>query len=200
MSSEKRSYQLRARAERQRETRERIVAAVAELHQEVGPARTTVSEIARRAGVQRLTVYNHFPEEGEMFAACQAHYLASHPGPDFTEALGLPDPRDRAAAALAALYAVFRDREPMLDKILRDRSGLPELDVLLEGSVDAPAAHLAEALAGGFPAGSSENRSRIDAVLALAVDFRTWQRLVGRGFDDTGAAALMADLVACAAA
>ncbi|MBV8944057.1 MAG: helix-turn-helix transcriptional regulator, partial [Solirubrobacterales bacterium] len=69
MSSEKRRYQLKARAESQRQTRERIVRATMELHREVGPAQTTIAEIARRAGVQRLTVYNHFPEEAELFEA-----------------------------------------------------------------------------------------------------------------------------------
>ena len=59
-----------------------------ELHKEVGPAKTTVAEIARRAGVQRLTVYNHFPEDVELFAACQAHWIGLHPQPDFS----LPSP------------------------------------------------------------------------------------------------------------
>src|ERR687884_1351338 len=87
MSTEKRTYELRARAERQAETRRRIAAATAELHQEVGPARTTIAEIARRAGVQRPTVYNNFPSERELFAACQAHFLAANPLPDLETAL-----------------------------------------------------------------------------------------------------------------
>ncbi|MCY7302061.1 MAG: TetR/AcrR family transcriptional regulator, partial [Thermoleophilia bacterium] len=40
----------------------------------VGPAATQISEIARRAGVQRVTVYNHFPDEASLFAACSAHW------------------------------------------------------------------------------------------------------------------------------
>ena len=67
MSSESRKYELKARAEKQADTRRRIVEATSELHEEVGPARTTVAEIARRAGVQRLTVYNNFPNETELF-------------------------------------------------------------------------------------------------------------------------------------
>ena len=82
MFSEKRNYELRARAGRQQATRRRIVEATVALHREVGPARTTVAEIARRAGVQRLTVYNHFPDDAQLFAACQAHFLAQHPPPD----------------------------------------------------------------------------------------------------------------------
>src|SRR5256885_16836927 len=88
MSSETRTYELKARAEKQAETRRRIVEATAALHTEVGPARTTVAEIARRAGVQRLTVYNNFPEERELFEACGAYWLAGNPPPGPTPPLG----------------------------------------------------------------------------------------------------------------
>src|SRR4051795_10199971 len=80
--AEKRTYELKERARKQAETRRRIVEATVALHQEVGPARTTVAEIARRAGVQRLTVYNHFPDERELFGACSAHFIGGHPPPD----------------------------------------------------------------------------------------------------------------------
>src|SRR5215217_7125740 len=99
MSTEKRKYQLKARAQAQRETRRRIVESTAALHEELGPARTTVAEIARRAGVNRLTVYNHFPDDGELFAACQRHFLARHPPPDLAPALALEDPVERVLAA-----------------------------------------------------------------------------------------------------
>ncbi len=95
MSSETRPYEMKVRADRQRETRERIAEVAAELHGEVGPARTTVAEIARRAGVQRLTVYNHFPDDAALFPACSAHFLSLHPFPDPTPAFEEPEPRDR---------------------------------------------------------------------------------------------------------
>src|ERR1700716_4009671 len=87
MSSQIRKYELRARAEKQDETRRRIVEATAALHEEVGPARTTVAEIARRAGVQRLTVYNYFPIETELFDACGRHSMETNPPPDPSAAL-----------------------------------------------------------------------------------------------------------------
>src|ERR687895_2399492 len=104
MSIQKRKYDLRARAERQEETRRRIAAATAELHEEVGPARTTVAEIARRAGVQRLTVYNNFPDEYELFAACQGHFIAENPPPDLSATLAIEGPRERLEAVLRPLY------------------------------------------------------------------------------------------------
>ena len=82
VSSKKRKYELKARAEAQQATHDRIAAAAASLHEEVGIARTTVADIARRAGVQRLTVYNHFADLDALLPACSAHYLAEHPRPD----------------------------------------------------------------------------------------------------------------------
>src|SRR6266540_3827383 len=100
MSSQSRRYTLQARAVRQAETRRRIVEATSALHEELGPARTTVAEIARRAGVQRLTVYNHFPDEGELFAACQARFFATQPPPELEGALALREPGERLRAVL----------------------------------------------------------------------------------------------------
>lgn len=199
MSTRKRKYELKARAERQQDTRRRIVEATVGLHREVGPARTTVVEIARRAGVSRLTVYNHFPEEGELFAACQRHFLARHPLPDFTEALALDDPQARVRAVIGALYPSYREREPMTAKVLRDRTAVPALDALMERTMDAQQAKLVDALAGGFGVrGTSAQRLR--AALAVALDFWTWQRLARSGLADAAAADLMAELVSYAGA
>jgi AcrR family transcriptional regulator len=198
MSTQRRKYQLKARAERQQRTRQRIVEATVALHQEVGPARTTVAEIARRAGVERLTVYNHFPDEGELFAACQAHFLAQHPPPDLAPALALAEPKARVWAALLALYRSYRERDPMTSKILRDRSALPALDALLTRTMDAQLAELADGLATPFRARGGRAR-RLRAVVALALDFSTWQRLKREGLDDAAAAELMADLIASTA-
>src|SRR4051812_4916860 len=121
MSSEMRSYQMKVRAERQEETRRRIAAATASLHEEVGPARTTIAEVARRAGVQRPTVYNNFPQERELLAACQRHFLTENPPPDPSPAFQLEDPADRVRAALEAFYAWFRSNAAMAGNVQRDR-------------------------------------------------------------------------------
>jgi AcrR family transcriptional regulator len=199
VSTKTRRYELKARAERQRETRRRIVEATADLHREVGPARTTVADIARRAGVQRLTVYNHFPEEGELFAACQAHFLSEHPPPDLGPALALEDPRARTRAVLAALYESYRDREPTTAKVLRDRTLLPALDGLLERTMDTQLAELGDTLAAGFPTRGAR-RHRVRALVGLALDFWTWRRLTRQGLDDASAAELMAEMVAATSA
>src|SRR5919109_2141303 len=100
----KRKYELKQRAERLADTRRRITEATLELHCTVGPAATQISEIARRANVQRRTVYNHFPDNASLFAACSAHWRALHPAPDPTAWDG--DLR----AALRELYAWYRER------------------------------------------------------------------------------------------
>ena len=195
MSSEKRTYELKARAARQFETRERIVRATVELHKEVGPARTTVAEIARRAGVQRLTVYNHFPELGQLLAACQGDWLTQHPPPDPAPALALAKPEDRLREVLAPLYTWYRETAPMAAAVRRDRALVPALDSLLAASMDVRLTELTEALTAAFARrGRSQKRTR--AAVALALEFWTWQRLSREGLGDDEAAALMTSAAA----
>ena len=77
-----RKYEKKERARRQEQTRQRIVEAAVDLHTSVGPAQTTISGIAKRAGVERHTVYAHFPDDGTLFRACSEHWAARHPLPD----------------------------------------------------------------------------------------------------------------------
>src|SRR5439155_24509039 len=121
MSTETRKYSLKARAERQAETRRRIVEATAALHTEVGPAQTTVAEIARRAGVQRLTVYNNFPDERELVEACGAYSLAGNPPPDPTAPPGTKNPAERLRAVLIPLYSWSRSTAPTIQNLHADR-------------------------------------------------------------------------------
>jgi AcrR family transcriptional regulator len=195
----RRKYELKARAESQQRTRERIVQATMELHQEVGPAKTTVAEVARRAHVQRLTVYNHFPNDRELFGACQAHWMGLHPLPDVSLTLALPDPTERVRAALRAFYSWYRETEPMAEKIQRDRGAVPALDDLMKQTADARLAQLTEGLAGGFRL-RGRRAARQRALIGLALDFWTWRRLKRGELDDDTAADLMAEAVACAAA
>ena len=191
MSSEKRRYELKARAARQADTRERIVRATVDLHSEVGPARTTVAEIARRAGVQRLTVYNHFPEDSQLLAACQGHWLTEHPPPDPGPALALDNPEDRLRAALVALYRWYRATEPMAGLVRRDRESGPRAR-LPAGRVDGrsdgrPEPGTGRRLRPQWPVGQAHSRRGgpggrlLD--LAPAVPGRAIRRRRGGGHD-----------------
>ena len=187
VSTQKRKYELKARAESQQATRARIAAAASSLHEEVGVAKTTVADIARRAGVQRLTVYNHFPDLEALLPACSAHWLAEHPLPDLGPALALEDPAERLRAALALLYGWYRENARMQRQLQGDRATVPELDAWMAQSVDRRFAELANALAAGF------NRP----LVAVALSFWTWERLDREGLDDDAAAELMAGVVSC---
>lgn len=193
MSIEKRTYELKSRAAALKHTRERIVAATLELHRELGPALTTVAEVARRAGVQRLTVYNHFPDQAELFGACQAQWMQLHPLPDLAAALAADDPAERVRATLRGTYRWYRETEPMAENIQRDRNAVPALDSLMRRTADARVDQLADALAAGLGA-SAERR----ALVRLALDFWTWRRLSSEGFDDDAAADLMTAAAASA--
>ncbi len=194
MSSEKRKYELRARADRQTETRKRIAAVTAELHEEVGPARTTIAEIARRAAVQRLTVYNNFPEERDLFAACQHHFRTRNPPPDLSFAFASEEPTERLESVLRGLYGWYRRTERMSKNVRRDRELVPALDALMRETADAELDRLTDALASAFAGGRRPNPV-LRAAVALALDFWTWRRLATEGLADRTAARLMAGLV-----
>src|SRR4051794_4935646 len=190
-----RKYEQRERAEKQAETRRRITAATAELHQEVGPAKTTVADVARRAGVSRVTVYNNFPEEYDLVAACQGHWLEEHPLPDLSAALAREDPGERVRAVLRDFYAWYRETERMAVNVRRDRELVPALDRLMSETADRAQDALADALAAGFGRGK-----RVRATVALALDMWAWRRLARGGLSDRAAADPMGELVGCAAA
>ena len=198
VSNEKRKYELRVRAERQADTRRRIAAATSELHGEVGPARTTIAEIARRAGVERLTVYNNYPDEYDLFAACQHHFLAENPVPDPSSALAIADPGKRLESVLHELYGWYRRTERMSTNVRRDRELVPALDALMAETVDARMAGLAEILAAGF-AGEGKPARAVRAAVGLSLDFWAWRRLAREGLSPAAAARLMGDAVRAAA-
>src|SRR6188472_3970932 len=108
-----RSYQLRVRADAMELTRARITQAAIDLHGSVGPAATTMSAVAERAGVTRATLYRHFPNEDALFKACSAEWRSANPAPDAGQWATISDPYDRLARALPALYGWYRSSEAM---------------------------------------------------------------------------------------
>ena len=186
--SEKRKYEQRKRAQQHADTRRRITEATMELHRTVGPARTTISEVAKRAGVQRVTVYNHFPDDASLLAACSAHWRALHPAPDPTAWDG--DLRK----ALRELYAWYRETEPMTANVLRDAQTIPALGAIVAGGLGAYLDAGREILAQPF----GRRRERVDAALRAALDFHFWRALAPLGDDE--AAELAAAFVQYAAA
>ena len=196
MSRRPRKLTLKARAERQEETRRRITEAAVALHESVGPAYTSVSAIARKAGVQRLTFYRHFPDVGSLFQACSAHYLATHPLPDPSDWLATADPEERLNRALTILYQYYRGTAAMNQNLFRDAAVMPELAKLMDG-YRGFIAMMADLLAEGLRPSASHRL--LKAALAHALDFETWLSLTSKsGLSDEEAVRLMSGMVKCA--
>ena len=125
MTVETRKYEKKRRAELEAETRRRITETAVELHGTVGPARTSISAIAERAGVRRSTVYRHFPDEAALFDACRSHWAAANPLPDIGAWAAIEDPDERLRTALDELYAFYRRTERMMENLHRDERTMP---------------------------------------------------------------------------
>ena len=184
-----RKYELKRRAERQAETRRRIVEAAIELHRTKGPARTSLSDIARLAGVQRHTLYRHFPDERAMLLACSDLDRERHPLPDPGPWREIPDPGDRLRRGLAELYASYRENEEMLGAVIRDSETHPLTGEMIEIRSGPAAAAIRETLA------EVVSGRRATAALALALDFYAWRRLARSGLGVDEAAAVMAQAI-----
>jgi AcrR family transcriptional regulator len=190
-----RPYRKRRRAELEAATRRRITDATMELHALVGPARTTVSAIAERAGVQRATVYRHFPDDASLIAACSAHWAALNPAPDLAAWAAIEDVDDRLRVAIGEIYDWYERTEAMVELLNRDRASVPALDERMRLR-DAYFAAALEALLRGRPERGA-NRRRARAAIAHALEFETWRSLVRhQGLDREDAIELMLRLVA----
>src|SRR5947209_970330 len=122
MADQKRPYRKTRRADHEEQTRLRITESAVELHGTLGPARTSISAVAARAGVRRSTVYRHFPNESALFAACTAHWMTANPPPDLAAWAAIDDPEQRLSTALRELYAYYQATEPMMDNLHRDEA------------------------------------------------------------------------------
>ena len=168
-------------------TRQRIVEATVFLHGTVGPHNTTISAIAERAGVQRLTVYRHFPDEKGLFVACTSHWLSQNPPPDPRSWVNLEPVERRACAALIALYQYYRATAHMWELSLRDESTVPALAEPLAGFrsyLEETRDHMVSGV------GKRRAPWRAYATANHTVQFPTWQSLVRGGLTDRQAANL----------
>jgi AcrR family transcriptional regulator len=115
-----RIYTLKRRAEQQAETRQRIVEAAVALHGSVGPAMTTISMVAEQAGVQRHTLYAHFPDERSLLLACSGLAFERDPLPDAEEWRAIKDQHERLRAGLRAIYGWYERNADLAACVLRD--------------------------------------------------------------------------------
>jgi AcrR family transcriptional regulator len=171
----KRKYELKQRATEMADTRRRITEAAVELHGTVGPVRTTISAIAKRAGVQRHTVYRHFPTETDLFLACSSHFTAENPRPDHEPWRMIDDPRERLTRALDDVYAYYERTGRMYANVLRDEPLVEAIGPRL-AALRGYLSETAEILAVGWRA-RGRRRRLLDAALGHVLAFETWRSL-----------------------
>ena len=186
-----RTYTLKRRAEQQAETRRRIVEATVDLHGSVGPARTTISMVAERAGVQRHTFYAHFPDEKSLFLACSGLALERDPLPDAEPWRAIADCRERLHAGLAAVYGWYERNADLAACVLRDAEYHPLTREIATEQMGPPFAAYEDALGAKLNAGQR-------AVLRLALSYFTWRSLVrDSGLKQAAAVAAMVQAIDC---
>jgi AcrR family transcriptional regulator len=194
MSAEKRPYRMKRRAELEEQTRRRITQSAVALHEELGPARTSISAIADRAGVRRSTVYRHFPDEEALFAACSSHWRAANPPPDPSAWAAIEDPTERTETALRELYAFYGRTERMYMSLLRDEPLVPAVERRLRDFHGYRGVIQDMLMAGRGLRGHAARRTR--AAIGHALAFPTWRSLTEeQGLADHDAVALMCRLV-----
>jgi AcrR family transcriptional regulator len=169
-----RTYTLKRRAEHQADTRRRIVEAAVELHGSLGPARTSLSMVAERAGVQRHTLYAHFPDERSLLMACSGLVSERDPMPDAGPWRSIADRRERLRTGLAALYEWYERNAELLSCVLRDVEHHPLVREVSELRYGPSFAAYHEVLGAKF---SAQQR----AMLQLALSFYSWRSLVREG-------------------
>jgi AcrR family transcriptional regulator len=175
-TTETRRYRKRRRAEQEQQTRQAITEAAVKLHGTVGPARTTVSAIAEEAGVQRATVYRHFPDERTLFQACSGHYMSLHPPPDPSRWADIADPAVRLRAALTDVYRWWDETEDMMSRVIRDAALVESMSAQTQARL-AFFDHIAEVLVRGRHI-RGRRRTRVKAAIGHALELSTWQSLV----------------------
>ena len=198
MPTTKRKYELKDRARKQEQTRARIVDALIELHETVGAARTNVTDVARIAGVNRMTVYKHFATEADMVAACTSHWIDRHPPPDVEVWAQIVDPGERLHTALLELYGYYRETQAMWATSYRDAALVEPLRVIMDTTWFVLLARAVELLATGWGV-RGRRRERLIAAIRLSTDFPTWRTLTASGLADHDAADVAAAFVETAA-
>jgi AcrR family transcriptional regulator len=193
-STDKRAYRMRKRQEDIEATRRRIIEAAARLHGSVGPIETTFSAVAEEAGVQRSTIYRHFPDEAALFGACTSHWVASHPWPRPQDWEGIAEPVARLRQGLRELYRYYDENFQMLANSYRDIEVMPPFVGEMMG---ATTSGIVDSLLAPWPDG--QRSVRLVAAIRAAADFRTSRAFVDAGLSPHAAADLVTDMVAAVA-
>ena len=186
-TGEKRPYRLGRRAGAKAETRRRIAEAAVELHRSLGPARTSVAQIAERAGVQRHTYYAHFPDERQLIEACSGLALERDPLPDVEKWAAIAAGKKRLRHGLGELYSWYARNEELTSSVLRDAEIHEPTREAVEMRMAPTFRRASQLLCEGLPESSRP-------LVSVALDFACW-RVLGRTLGPNDAARLMSKAV-----
>jgi len=176
----KRKYTKTKRAEQQEQTRERIVEATVALHEELGPANTSIKAIAERAGVQRLTVYRYFPDDTSLFQACTSHWLSLNPPPDVTAWENIEEAEEKTYVVLLAFFQYYRATEKMWIGAYRDVEDIPALRIGMknfEAYLDKVRDSLLSTWKRKCKSKKGKSKQQLSITLRHCLRFTTWQSL-----------------------
>lgn len=192
----KRPYKMQKRERGRERTRQKIVEAAVDLHGSVGPKNTSISALAERAGVQRLTVYRHFPDEQALFHACSSHWFGQHPPPDSENWLESTDPTERTSVALLSLYRYYRQTASMWTVLYRDVEEVPAIKKPLQAFDEYLKSIRDALLAVWWPKGRKPKP--LTATISHAIEFDTWRSLENLGLNDRQMVELVTRWIAAA--
>lgn len=149
---------------------------------EVGPTRLSVSEVARRAGVSRMTVYRRYDGLPAVVSAALTAEFGEVLAAVSLQCRDAPDARRRAVAETVGVVAALLDHT-LLQRVL-DTDPQSLLPVLIERHGSGQRlllAHLTTRLAAGMAArdGDGSIRDGDPALLALTVLAMSQQFVIG---------------------
>ncbi|MGB9186010.1 MAG: TetR family transcriptional regulator [Solirubrobacteraceae bacterium] len=176
MTDEKRPYRMKVRAELQERTRQRITESAMKLHGTLGPSRTSLSAVAKHAGVRRSTLYRHFPDEAALFVACSGHWMSQHPLPDLDAWAAVSNPEERLRRALTEIYAYYAETELMLTNLVRDLEVVEAVAQQFAGFLSYMEAARLTLMVGRRERGRGAQTVR--AAVGHGLAFTTWRSLV----------------------
>ncbi|HWJ38046.1 MAG TPA: helix-turn-helix domain-containing protein [Sphingomicrobium sp.] len=186
-AGKKRPYRLGRRAGAKAETRRRIAEAAVELHRSLGPARTSVAQIAERAGVQRHTYYAHFPDERQLIDACSGLALERDSLPDVEKWAAIAAGRERLRHGLSELYSWYARNEELTSSVLRDAEIHEPTREAVEMRMAPTFRRASQLLCEGLP-------ESLRPLVSVALDFACW-RVLGRTHGPDDAARLMSEAI-----
>ena len=159
----RRRYKQKVRAEQLEQKRDSIVRATVALHAKHGVLATSYPMIAARAKVSTQTVYNHFPDLGQLVGACTGHVFARAPSvsPDRFSLGKSPDERIRLLAA--AVYEQQTFTAPWMRFGWSEAKAIPALGAILNQA----AARMKELVALALSPERVASPEFIDVALAL---------------------------------